>query len=84
MPVKSYLAHPTQGNLSILVSELSALEGCEVIPSTNEELAVLVTDTNTEAEDQILLEQIKEIDCLKMLSMVSGFHTEDQNIGPNP
>ena len=73
MPVKSYLARPHTGKLSELIVELTALNGCEIIPSTNEEIAVLVTDTLHEEEDMLLISKINALDSLKMLTMVSGF-----------
>lgn len=73
MPVKSYLARPHTGKFDELISELSALKGCEIIPSTNEEIAVLVTDTLHEEEDALLISKINTLDSLKMLTMVSGF-----------
>lgn len=76
MPVKSYLARPHDGKFSELLHELSLVEGCEIIPSTNHEVAILVTDTETELEDNKLLSQINSIESLKMLSMVSGFEVD--------
>lgn len=73
MPVKSYLARPHTGKFNELISELSSLKGCEVIPSSNEEIAVLVTDTLHEEEDTALISKINTLDSLKMLTMVSGF-----------
>ena len=73
MPVKSYLARPHAGKLSELIVELTSLNGCEIIPSTNEEIAVLVTDTLHEEEDMLLISKINALDSLKMLTMVSGF-----------
>lgn len=73
MPVKSYLARPHMGKFNALISELSALKGCETIPSTNEEIVVVVTDTLDEEEDRLLLSKINNLNSLKMLTMVSGF-----------
>jgi hypothetical protein len=73
MPVKSYLARPHAGKFIELTTELSALNGCEIIPSTNEEITVLVTDTLNEEEDILLVSKIYALDSLKMLTMVSGF-----------
>ena len=78
MPIKSYLAHAQEGQLESLVSALNQWPECEVIPSTNKAVAVLVTDTPSEEEDALIIEKIQQLDCLKMLSMVSGFQTEDQ------
>jgi len=76
MPIKSYLASPHEGKFSELLNELSHIQGCDIIPSTNQDVAVLVTDTQDEIEDNKLLSQINAIDSLKMLSMVSGFDVD--------
>ena len=73
MPIKSYLARPHDGKFSELINELSHINGCDIIPSTNHEIAVLATDTQDDIEDNKLLSQINAIGSLRMLSMVSGF-----------
>ena len=75
MPIKSYLAHPIDGKKENLINALNALGSCEVHPSENEELLILITDTQTVEEDIILKESIDALDSLKMLSLVSGFNT---------
>lgn len=75
MPIKSYLAHPEDGKKQTLLEALSKIEQCEVIPAENEDLLVVVTETNTQEEEDNLKELIENIDGLKMLSMVSGFNT---------
>jgi len=75
MPIKSYLAYPIDGQKTTLVNALHALGNCEVIPSENEDLLVLITDTQTLEEDIKLKESIDALDSLKMLSLVSGFNT---------
>ena len=75
MPIKSYLAHPVDGKKEALTNALIALGSCEVVPSENEELLILITDTQTVEEDKKLKESIDTLDSLKMLSLVSGFNT---------
>ncbi len=75
MPIKSYLAHPHKGKYKELLSELSNIPKCDVIPSKNEEIAIVVTDTKDDFEDRNLQIAINSIKSLKMLSMVSGFET---------
>ena len=75
MPIKSYLAHPHDGKKQHLVDALSAIKGCEVSPSTNEDILVLVTDTLDDASEDILKEKIEKIDSLKLLALVSGFNS---------
>jgi nitrate reductase NapAB chaperone NapD len=75
MPIKSYLAHPKTGEKQKLITALSQLSGCEVIPATNQDVVVLVTETLDDASDVILKEKIEHIDSLKLLALVSGFNT---------
>ncbi|QTD36378.1 hypothetical protein JL193_09415 [Polaribacter batillariae] len=75
MPIKSYLAHPQEGKKEDLLKAISTLKGCEVLPAENKEVLVLVTETETELEDTILKEKIEAINSLKLLALVSGFHT---------
>jgi len=75
MPIKSYLAHPHENKKEALITALSAFEECEVTPATNEDILVLVTDTLDDASEEILKEKIEKIDSLKLLAMVSGFNS---------
>ncbi len=75
MPIKSYLAHPKKGEKQALINALSELNGCEVIPATNQDVVVLVTETLDDASDVILKEKIEHINSLKLLALVSGFNT---------
>ena len=79
MPIKSYLAHPVDGKKNALIHALNALDNCEVIPSENEELLVVLTDTLTIEEDKSLKDTIDTLDSLKMISLVSGFNTPKNN-----
>ncbi len=79
MPIKSYLAHPVDGKKNALILALNALDNCEVIPSENEELLIVLTDTLTIEEDKSLKETIDALDSLKMISLVSGFNTPKTN-----
>ncbi len=75
MPIKSYLAHPHDGKYSELLSELSRITACDVIPSENKEIAIVVTDAKNDLEDKNIQIEINTIKSLKMLSLVSGFET---------
>ncbi|MCH4554096.1 hypothetical protein [Aestuariibaculum lutulentum] len=79
MPIKSYLAHPHQGKKQELVHALSSISSCEVIPAENNDLVIVVTETNNNTEDDILKEKIEAIESLKLLAMVSGFDTPKSN-----
>lgn len=79
MPVKSYLAHPHEGKKHKLIEALSKLEQCEIVPAQNQDLVIIVTDTESNIEEDHLKEQIEAIDSLKLLAMVSGFNTPKKN-----
>lgn len=75
MPIKSYLAHPHDGKYQDLLLELSNIPECDIIPSENEEIAIVITDTKDDFEDRDVEILINSLKSLKMLSMVSGFET---------
>ena len=76
MPVFSYLAYPVQGAKERLINELAALEYCEVTPSENEEVLILVTDTPDAETEKELQKKLKEIKSLESLGMTFG-HTDE-------
>lgn len=75
MPIKSYLAHPHEGKKDILIKALSQIEHCEVVPATNKDVLIVITDTQSKLEEEQLKEKLEAIDSLKLLAMVSGFNT---------
>ncbi len=79
MPIKSYLAHPYSGQKEALIKALSAIAECEVLPSQNKEVIVLVTDTENEAQETELKEKLEVIESLKLLALVSGFNSPINN-----
>ncbi|MCT4624703.1 MAG: hypothetical protein N4A46_13865 [Schleiferiaceae bacterium] len=79
MPIKSFIAHPKWGKKEQLIEDLEQLDACEIIPSTNEEIVVLVTDTPDKAADIALEEKLHNLESLQMLSMVSGFDNKELN-----
>lgn len=75
MPIKSYLAHPHDGQKQDLIRSLEAMEQCEILPAENREVVVLVTDTSSKEEDERLVATLEKIPSLKFLSLVSGFNS---------
>ncbi len=73
MPIKSYIIIPQPEQKRHLINEIGKLEGCEIHPAENQEVLVLVTDTETEYEDKVLLEQIESNRNIKHISLVSGY-----------
>ncbi|WP_299109549.1 hypothetical protein [uncultured Tenacibaculum sp.] len=79
MPIKSYLAHPYKGKKNELINELSSIKECEIIPAENKDILVVVTETETKAEEDILKQRLETVKSLKLLAMVSGFNTPKKN-----
>jgi len=52
---------------------LEDTQGCEVIPSVNGEILVLVTDTRNQEEENALLEKLNSMQEIEHLSLVSGY-----------
>lgn len=73
MPIKSYLIHSVDGKREKLTEILSKMQYCEVNPSTNNEVLILVTDTETIAAEQELETQLQSIIEIKNMALVSGF-----------
>ena len=76
MPIFSYLAYPVQGAKEQLVKDLAALDFCEVTPSENEEVLILVTDTPDEETEKQLQEKLHALKSLESLGMTFG-HTDE-------
>lgn len=79
MPIKSYLAHPHNGKKNELIQALSSIEQCEVMPAQNKDLLILITETESNTEEEILKEKLEALKSLKLLAMVSGFNTPQKN-----
>lgn len=73
MPIKSYLVHPMDGQKEQLIQKLEKIPFCELNPSTNEDIIVLVTDTSSIAEEKELEKKFEAISEIKNMALVSGF-----------
>jgi hypothetical protein len=73
MPIFSYLAIPGSGAKETLCAELSALPYCHVIPATNQDVVVLVTDTPDETSEETLQGSLKKLQSLQSLSLAFGY-----------
>ena len=81
MPVFSYPAQPVPGGKKDLLDELRRVAYCEVVPSDNEELLVVVTDTPGRKAEEDLQENLKGLKSLQCLSMTFG-HVDDKTVDP--
>jgi nitrate reductase NapAB chaperone NapD len=76
MPILSYLVLPQAGAMDQLCTDLSAIECCEIIPSDNQEVVVLVTDTPDEETEKTLQQTLKKLPSLQSISMTFGHSAE--------
>ncbi len=77
MPIFSYLAIPWKGTREKLCTDLSALEFCQVIPSENQEVVVLVTDTPDKISEENLQKALKHMPSLQSLSLTFGYDEKE-------
>lgn len=77
MIIKSYLAYPIEGRYAQLDQEFRSISACEVIPATNRELLILVTESPDEEAEKALVAQIERLPSLQALTLVSG-HNETE------
>jgi nitrate reductase NapAB chaperone NapD len=77
MPIKSYLAHAAEGRRDELTRTLRGLSGCTIVPATNRDMVVLVTDTADEAAEQDLQNALTRVPGLQRLTLVAGLSDPD-------
>jgi len=75
MPIFSFLAYPEKSMKDQLIKDLSDMQYCEVKPSENQDVLILLTDTPDEETNKTLINTIKELKSLQSLSMTFG-HTD--------
>ena len=73
MPIKSYLAYPVSGKRNELAQTLRSMPECEIIPSTNQDIIILVTDTMDTEMEKALENRLRDISSLQCLTLVSGY-----------
>lgn len=77
MPVKSYLVTPVPTQMAALRTALAAMPECEVMPATNQELLILVTDTPDEDAEKRLEQRLLSLDSLQCLALVAAYQDEE-------
>jgi len=75
MPIFSFIAYPEKKMKDQLAQDLSHMDYCEVKPSENQDVLILLTDTPDEETNKRLIDTIKALKSLQALSMTFG-HTD--------
>ncbi len=74
MPIKSYLAYPTDGHFDQVANNVSQIPNCEVVtPENNTNLLVILSDTANSQEEEQFQESIANVPELAQLVLVSAF-----------
>jgi nitrate reductase NapAB chaperone NapD len=72
MAICSYLVIPEPGQAASVQARLESLPGCDVVPSLDHEILLLVTDTPDDAADRALRDRIEALDGLQSLVLTFG------------
>ena len=82
MPIASYLAYPRSGRGRAAAAALGRLPSCEVAPSEDYSLLVVVTDTPDEQANHNLQHTMRALPDVEVLAMVfcheAGQHSEEE------
>jgi len=78
MPIFSYLAIPEPGAAEELCAALAATPHCEIIPDSEREIVILITDAPDEEAEKRLQAELKKIESLQTLCMTFGHADEEQ------
>ena len=71
---------PVKGQKTTLERDINLLPGCEVTPSDNKDVLVVVTDTADEFTDKKLFEQLKSLKTLQLLTLVAAFSNDAESV----
>lgn len=72
MPVCSYLVIAEEGAREAVRRSLEALPACDVLPAENQEVLILVTDTDGLAEEEALRASVEAMDGIQALLLTFG------------
>lgn len=73
MPIKSYLIYTVPNGGPEVAQFLDQLTACEVSRTPDEDVLVLVTDTQTTEEEETLKKRLEETPSIRFLSLVSAY-----------
>ena len=73
MPIKSYLAYPQTGQKKALLNALSNFPECESVPAENQDVVVIVSETNTQLQEKRVEQALNQLPTLAHLSLVAVY-----------
>ena len=72
MTICSYLVIPTSGASHRLGERLGRLPGCEVVPALNDDLLILLTESDGAEAERRLRSSIEELEDVRALLLTFG------------
>ena len=78
VPIQSYLVYPQVGEKQVLINQLNQFSECEVLESTNEDVVILVTDTQDDKEENLLQENLNAITQISGMALVYAHNETDK------
>ncbi len=70
MAIKSYLAFTEPDQSDVFESEISKVDGCELIGAKGKEVFILITESKDEQNEKQIIGEIEGISSIKCLSLV--------------
>lgn len=81
MPICGYVVVPRQGESTGTAEALSRIEGCEVFPAENEDLLLLITETDSLEADAALRRTLRRSPGIDALLLTFGEIDPDAPVG---
>lgn len=79
MLIKSFIAFPAQGQKERMISDLTNIEGCEVMPAENEDIVILIIEAAEEETEKELIEKVNNTPSVDQISLVAGYNETMKN-----
>lgn len=76
MPITSWILFPTTGSFEQMLHDVEAIEGCELLPDSVKQIAVLVTDTPDARSDKELCDRLQSLESVAQAALVFA-HAEE-------
>ena len=72
MPVCSYLVHPAEGLSEFVINDLQSIPGCEVSPSEDGKVLILVTESDNSSLEKALQKRLKDVENIDCMALTFG------------
>ncbi|AZQ63849.1 hypothetical protein EI427_16925 [Flammeovirga pectinis] len=71
--IKSFIAYAAVGQKSDMIKALNNIKNCEVVPSENKDIVVVLLESASKEIEKEQILNIQNIPSVNQLSMVSGY-----------